>query len=299
MPIEFSCPHCGNHTSVADEYAGHSGPCAKCGAQITIPGAPLATSGGAAPAAKKSGTGAGTVIAIVAVVCCVLMFLCGGVLIALLLPAVQAAREAARRTQCSNNLKQIAIAFHNYHDTYKTFPPAYIPDENGQPMHSWRVLILPFLEYGHLNRQYDFNEPWDSPSNLAVTQQVIPVFQCPSAPEPDPMHTNYMVITGPNTIFDGSKACGIRDITDGTSNTILVVEVTGQGVHWAEPVDLDARQLQIGINAGTGNEISSKHPGGANVAFADGSVQFIRQGINPQTLQNLINRHDGKAIDPY
>ena len=92
--------------------------------------------------------------------------LCAGLpMIALLLPAVQSAREAARRAQCSNNLKQIGLAFHNYHDSYGCLPPAYIPDGNGQPMHSWRVLILPFVEQSPLYDQYDFDEPWNGPNN--------------------------------------------------------------------------------------------------------------------------------------
>ena len=106
------------------------------------------------------------------------------ILVALLLPAVQQAREAARRTQCKNNLKQIGIALHSYHDVYKTFPPAYIPDEDGKPMHSWRVLILPFIEQQALYEQYDFNEPWDGPNNSQLANVVISVYQCPSSPNP-------------------------------------------------------------------------------------------------------------------
>ncbi|MEZ6114117.1 MAG: DUF1559 domain-containing protein [Pirellulaceae bacterium] len=83
----------------------------------------------------------------------------------MLLPAVQTAREAARRSQCSSNLKQIELALHNYHDTFKSFPPAYIADANGRPMHSWRVLILPFMEQRELYDQCRFDEPWDGPNN--------------------------------------------------------------------------------------------------------------------------------------
>src|SRR6476469_182788 len=83
-----------------------------------------------------------------------------GVLVALLLPAVQAAREAARRMQCSNHLKQIGLALQNYHDTFGSLPPAYLADSQGKPIHSWRVLILPFLENTTLYDRYSFDEPW-------------------------------------------------------------------------------------------------------------------------------------------
>ena len=167
MPITFSCPHCGKQTNVADQYAGQSGPCGGCGQTITIPSSsPYATPAPTfSPPAKSSG-GTGAVVAVVVVACFFALLVCGGILVALLLPAIQAAREAARRTQCSNNLKQIALAFHNYNDTYGTFPPAYIPDENGQPMHSWRMLILPFLECDHIYRAVQFLRALEQPGQL-------------------------------------------------------------------------------------------------------------------------------------
>ncbi len=247
MPISFTCPHCGKQTNVADQYAGQSGPCAGCGQTITVPG-PLAAATLApayAPPAKSSG--GGVTIWVVIGACFFGMLVCGGILVALLLPAIQAAREAARRAQCTNNLKQIALAFHNYHDTYGTFPPAYIPDENGQPKHSWRVLILPFLEGQQIYNQYKFDEPWNSPNNLAVTNQPMPVYSCPSSPTgtPGSTQTSYMVITGLGTVFDAGKACKLSEIIDGTSNTLMVVEVAGSGVNWAEPKDLDAQQTDL------------------------------------------------------
>ena len=157
----------------------------------------------------------------------------GGILVALLLPAVQASREAARRMQCSNNLKQIGLAMHNYHDVYKGFPAAYIADENGKPLHSWRVALLPYLEQQHLYEQYNFNEPWDSPNNLQVAQQMPEVFRCPDAPSaPGSNLTNYVVIVGDpsqkpiQSLFLPNHWTNFSEITDGTSNTIMVVETS-------------------------------------------------------------------------
>ena len=272
MMISFTCPHCRSTSDVSEKYAGQTGPCRSCGEKITIPGnsqehvAPVTS----APRAARSGLGLGLIIVGVvggggvAVV---------GLLAALLLPAVGAARGAARRVQCTNNLKQIALALHNYHDTYKTLPPAYIADEQGLPKHSWRVLILPFLGRVDLYDKYRFDESWDSPHNREVTAQVLPVYACPSVDEPA-TETNYMFITGKNTLFEGQQAVKFGEITDGTSNTIMVVEVRGKGVHWARPMDLDGSALQQ-LRSGDGG-IDSHHPGGANVAFADGSIRFLR-----------------------
>jgi hypothetical protein len=94
------------------------------------------------------------------------------VLIAFLLPAVRSARGAAYRSHCSSNLKQIALALHNYHDTFGAFPPAYVADESGKPMHSWRVLILPFLESSPLYDKYRFDEPWDGPNNRQLLKHM-------------------------------------------------------------------------------------------------------------------------------
>lgn len=301
MPITFTCPHCGKQTHVADQYAGQSGPCAGCGQKITIPGpapSPLVQPAYAPPA--KSSGGGPVVVVVVVVACLFGLLVCGGVLVALLLPAVQAAREAARRTQCTNNLKQIALAFHNYHDVYGTFPPAYIPDEDGQPMHSWRVLILPFLESQHIYNQYNFSEPWNSPNNLAVTRQPVPAYSCPSSPANGPggTETSYMVITGPNTVFDAGKACRISDILDGTSNTIMVVEVAGTGVNWGEPKDLDASTLTYPLGTSGGSTPDSYHPGGLNAALCDGSVRFIADTVSPQVFNALITKAGAEVIPP-
>jgi len=301
MPIQFTCPHCGKQTNVADEYAGQSGPCSACGQTITVPGSPrptLETSKPPAPAPRaSSGSGAGIVLAIIGGGL-VVLFVCGGIVAALMLPAVQSAREAARRASCVNNLKQIALAFHNYHDTYKTFPPAYIPDENGQPKHSWRVLILPFLGESGIYNAYNFDEPWNSPNNLAVTSTPLPVYRCPSDPGGISPTTDYMVITGPGTVFDGVKATKISEIRDGTSNTILVVEVVGTNTNWAEPVDLDASNLTLPFGSGM-NSPGSHHPGGINAALCDGSVRFLADTISPEIINALITKSGQEAIPNF
>jgi prepilin-type processing-associated H-X9-DG protein len=236
------------------------------------------------------------IIVVVAALVGILFF--GGILVALLLPAVQAAREAARRSQCTNNLKQIALAMHNYHDTYKCFPPAVITDQNGRPMRSWRVAILPFLEQAALYEAYKSDEPWDGPNNRALGNIAIPTYRCPSDPSPVPTETNYVMIVGKGA-FGGlpNEAIRVSDIRDGTSNTIMIVEVTGSGIPWMEPRDLSVEEIQREINDGSGKWISSKHPGGVNVALCDGSVRFLAQTIDRNILRSLIDPNDGMRVN--
>ena len=296
MPITFTCPHCGKQTNVADQYAGQTGPCGGCGQQVTIPGGSLSATPSLPPPPVKQST-SGVTILVIVLVCVMGLCVCGG-LPALLLPAIQSAREAARRAQCSNNLKQIALAMQNYHDTYRCFPPAYIPDEEGKPMHSWRVLILPFLEQQALYAQYNFNEPWDSPANQLVTNTVIPVFHCPSSTA-GPTETNYMAIAGPGTVFEDAKATTMMEITDGTSNTLMVVEVENSGVNWAQPVDVDASRLSPPWSPPGPGKPGSRHPGGIQAALCDGSVRFLSEAISPTTVQALSTKAGGEAVPMY
>ena len=207
-----------------------------------------------------------------------------GILIALLLPAVGQAREAARRSQCKNNLKQIGLALMNYHGTYNTFPPAYIPDATGKPKHSWRVLILPFIDQNPMHNAYDFNKPWDHPDNLAVTRNTPQVFRCPSATG-SPGTTHYVFVTGKGTCFEGSRAIRLSDIVDGASQTLLVVESHESSTTWYEPKDLDVSELSGG---GASPGVSTTHVGGFHALHADGRVSYIPESIAPAQLKARV-----------
>ena len=298
MPIPFTCPHCGTQTTVDDQYAGQSGPCASCGKPITVP-----LPGGVSPAYSPPGkSSSGPIIAVIIVAVLVCILFCGGILTALMLPAVQAAREAARRSQCVNNLKQIGLAMHNYHDTYKCFPPAVIADEDGRPMRSWRVAILPYIEQASLYDQYDFDVPWDDPINQMLMNIPIPAYQCPSDPtvSVSPCNTNYVMIVGKSTIGgEPNEAVKMADIKDGTSNTILAIEVGGSGIPWTEPRDLTVEEAIAFITNSGAGQFSQFHPGGLNVLMADGSVQFIASTIDPGILPALLTRDDGQAVDSF
>lgn len=212
---------------------------------------------------------------------------------ALLLPAIQSAPGPRRRPQCANNLKCIGIALQNYHDVHGCFPPAYIADETGKPMHSWRVLILPYMEQKFLYDQYRFDEPWDGPNNSKLAPTIMRWYACPSDSTKSPTETSYVAVVGPGTVWPGEEQMAMQDFADGTGNVLLLVEVHNSGIHWMEPRDLHVTQMPMMINPSQGLGISSGHPNGASVLFADGSVRYFPSDTPPAVLRSLIHMKDG------
>jgi prepilin-type processing-associated H-X9-DG protein len=213
-----------------------------------------------------------------------------GVLVALLLPAVQAAREAARRAQSVNNLKQLALAMHNYHATHNRFPARANFDARGKPLLSWRVHLLPFLDEENLYKQFHLDEPWDSEHNRKLIPLMPQVYQNPSAPA-QPGKAHYVGLVGKGTLFEGDKARRIAEIRDGTSNTLMFVEVDpDRAVVWTKPEDIEfnpQRPLE---------GLGKAHPGGFNAALCDGSVRFISETIDRQVFVRLAEIADGQPI---
>jgi len=212
-----------------------------------------------------------------------------GVLTGLLLPAVQQVREAARRTQSMNNLKQLALAMHNYESTHGKFPGQANLSPDGKPLLSWRVHMLPYLDEQNLYEQFHLNEPWDSAHNLELLDHMPPTFQNPNFPSRH--ETVYLAFSGPKTPFADGRAPAMRDIRDGLSNTIMFVEADpDHAVEWTRPADLsfDPDDPALGLGG--------LRPGGFNAVFWDGSVQFIKNLIDPEILSQLINPADGTVI---
>jgi prepilin-type processing-associated H-X9-DG protein len=211
---------------------------------------------------------------------------------AVLLPAVQKVREAAGRTQSANNLKQMALAMHNLHDATKRFPTHAIYDKNGKPLLSWRVQILPYIEEGPLYNQFHLDEPWDSEHNRKLIPKMPKIYASPLSALNNEHKTTYLLPVGKETAFPpGPEGIRIADITDGTSNTILIVEAAdSNAVIWSKPSDLkvSAKEPLTGIR--------DRHRKTFNTAFADGSVRAIAMTIEPQMLWALFTRNGGEVI---
>jgi prepilin-type processing-associated H-X9-DG protein len=198
-------------------------------------------------------------------------------------------------------MKQIMLAMHNYHSVHGEFPPAFIADADGKPMHSWRVLILPYIEQQSLYNSYDFSKPWDSPENLAIAPFIPPVYRSSGETSPNAQQTSYVMFVGPGTANTGQGKITLGDIKDGSSNTICIIETASSGIDWTQPRDLDAAQLDFVIRNMNraeveAGQINAVFPGGVNAGFFDGSVQFLPDTTSPAVLRDLVNPADGKAV---
>jgi prepilin-type processing-associated H-X9-DG protein len=207
-----------------------------------------------------------------------------GLLVALLLPAVRTARPAALRAQCVNNLKQIALALRNYESAYKALPPAYTVDSDGKRLHSWRTLILPYLDRQRLYESIDLSKPWNDPANAAALKTGISEFRCPGADCPA-NGTTYMAIVAPNGCFRPNKPRQLSEITDDHGETLMVIEVGSEhAVHWMAPIDADETLVMA-----SGPSTKRNHAGGTNAAFVDCSVRFLQSGTPAAERRALIS----------
>ncbi|MGL4554893.1 MAG: DUF1559 domain-containing protein [Gemmataceae bacterium] len=199
------------------------------------------------------------------------------------------AREMATRAQAANNLKQIGIAMHNYHNTNGTFPPPAVYDADGKALLSWRVLILPYVEQDALYREFRLDEPWDSPHNRKLVAKVPPPYVSPQGKPSAVGGTFYQGIHGNGAFFDGKRGLRLIEITDGSSNTLMVVEASAD-VPWTKPGD-----LPFGAD-GKLPKVGGLFDGGFNALFCDGSVRFLKAAIKPDRLKLMILRSDGMPI---
>ncbi len=237
------------------------------------------------------------------------------ILVGLLLPAVQAAREAARKASCKNNLHQIGLALHSYHDTHRTLPTGCIewrgykaPITNRQ--FAWSALLLPFMEQQNLHAQIDFRFPFDAPVNAAAASTRLSIYECPSADNRQLVRgqSDYGGIYGESMVdrdpSDGmflyERSIAFRDVTDGLSNTLAVSEdVGGPDSEWINGRNVFVQSGGINDpNAWIGdNEIRSRHGLGAMVLFVDGRTVFMAQTIDVQVLGSLITRAKGEVVN--
>lgn len=220
-------------------------------------------------------------------------------MIAMTLPAVGAARGAARRAQSSNNLKQILLALHNFHDVNTKLPAAHTLDKDGKPALSWRVMILPYIEQEQLFRQFHLNEPWDSDHNKQLIEKMPVTFRSPES-KTEPGKTNYLGLAGEKGIFVKAEGAarnglamgiGFAAVTDGTSNTAAVVEVDDdRATIWTKPDDFEPDVDDVLKFLG------NLQAGGFNMGMMDGSVRFIGNTIDRNVLKAIFTRNGGEAV---
>lgn len=260
-------------------------------------------------------------------------------LIGLLIPAVQSAREAARMTSCRNNLHEIGIALHHYHDVSLAFPTGVLGNNGSvaakQLLHTWEALVLPYIEQANLQQTYDFNFRFDSAANAAAVRRTVPTYVCPSSNDAlvaNLFGTNHYAgnagtMPGANDgILYPLSTVRLRDITDGTSSTILCGELSTAIGGWARGANNGggggggggsqgfARSVmrwwecasacaQPGINVPLTTcsggceqqfQFSSRHPLGCNFLYADGHVQFVNKNEDVQLLRDLLTRSGGE-----
>jgi prepilin-type N-terminal cleavage/methylation domain-containing protein/prepilin-type processing-associated H-X9-DG protein len=243
-----------------------------------------------------------------------------GVLTSLLLPAVQAARGAARRMSCTNNLHQIGVGLQNYHGAHGHFPPGGI-----EPRTSWRdtisrqlawsAFLLPYVEQRQVSERIDFGRPFDAKENAQAAAHVLPVYLCPSVTRSSYLKDGRGVcdyggiygerILSPNNPPKGvmlyDQTIKIRDLADGTTCTLIVSEDSDWGdMQWINGRNIFDQAYAINAKPSTGqameNEIRSQHPGGANGAFGDGSVRFLSEAMDLKILAAICTRAGGEVV---
>jgi hypothetical protein len=287
MAIEFTCPLCGKQTVVADQYAGQTGPCANCGGQITIPlASSLPGKGFAGPTSAPKSGGGGVLMVVLGILAVCLLVCCGGGVMLFFFGRSQV-RLTQDRIMSQNNLRQLGVALHNYHDTHKSFPPAVVTDADGKPLYSGRVLLLPFLEQAAVYERFDKSKAWDSAENQALSQVVIPTFQDPANKTGSPERSDYVFVTGKGTAFDGNKSVRLTDMTDGTSNTIVAICTSGGPANWAAPQEW---------NVESGVVPAASQPDNIQVLFADGSVQVMKPQHFQQNIRSLASHSGGDVV---
>lgn len=238
------------------------------------------------------------------------------ILVALLLPAVQAAREAARRTQSMNHLKMMGLAMHNYHDVYNQFPRGTVENEDLAPDErlSWAYSILPYMEQAALYNQLDPKSGWQSQENQFGVQTAVPFFQNPSqsGPRLNPSASDYVAMAGVGEdaatlknndpkagIFGYDRVCKMRDITDGTSNTIMITDASKPTASYLAGGKATIRGFSQSPYLNGPDGIGSPHRGVVQVLFADGSVRAISVDTDETVLEALATKAGGEVVGEF
>ena len=298
MPFEFVCPHCHCRTKVLDRYAGQTGPCVECGKTITMPHfnasgilvpsvSPLKKSKEQSGDGKRNWmpaiVGSGVVVTIMMVL---------GVVFALSWPSIRTGMRRVAQGNDIKNMKTIASALNAYSDRYGTYPTPVVVDSNGAPLYSWRVLILPFMGYEDLYKRFELSQPWNSATNQNLLREMPVEFASPNSPDAiGTNETNYVLITGPGTLF---TAAGPMSRSKVEKNTLLVVETTNSTA-WSEAGDIDVnRGLRVGNKSMV--EIGGLHQESFTAVTADEEGMRIPLNVPQAVLDALVTPNGGENV---
>ncbi|MCA9016360.1 MAG: DUF1559 domain-containing protein [Planctomycetaceae bacterium] len=331
MTISFQCKKCGKNYKVSDDKAGRKFKCRQCDAPVQIPETDVddlyddweeeevepapaprsrkrntSKSKPSPKRKKKTSAGSNQNLLIIIGVAALLSLGGGGYFFFAGKPGKNLVKSitdkademinsengsGSQKVKVSeiDNMKNIGLAFHNYHDSFTRFPPADPHLVDGKPLLSWRVHLLPFLGQAELYKQFNQQEPWDSPHNSALLEKMPDIYLCEGVNQPG--YTSIMTFSGEGTPFSGGRGVRVRDITDGTSNTILCVKAgPDKAVPWTKPVDLP-------FNSDNPISVLGQTPNGSFLSVAaDGSVRNITSDLPPRTLRSLIQHKDGNVL---
>src|SRR6056297_2173073 len=299
MPHLFTCPHCRSRTLVEDAYSGLRGQCATCDQPIEIPdfaagaaGVPPARQGWMAHPKVRLILAAAVSLLVVALLLSVFLEVGGN--------AVATMQANRMRGQEISNLQQIASALNAYAADYGSYPLAPL-DAQGAPLHSWRVLLLPYLNEDDLYARFDLSKPWHAAKNQELSFQMPAVYRPAAQAATSFEHeTHYVLITGPNTLFPTpDQALGPADVIDAPSQTILVGETArriGSNRSWIEPDDLDVRNMQMILGSAPETELGGNLDAGAVVATVDERGHVLSPSTTPQELRALLSPAGGEPL---
>ncbi len=243
-----------------------------------------------------------------------LFIVVGLMLTGLLLPAVNAVRESSRYGQCTNNLRMLALSLLDYQDAHRSLPQQPVSEKDGTPLLSWRVLVLPYIEYEDLCRAFDMSQAWDGPENRKLLLKRPRMLCCPSdsdAWEANSATTNYLAVKGTGTFWQqyGGASTDTHEWQELAARSVLLIETANSGIQWTEPRDLCIDNLEAATDVPSASVVQSVHTHwngylfkpshGVNVTLADGRVSFLPlDNMSPQKLAYLLTAGDWKEQPP-
>lgn len=300
MPFLFTCPECHTKTQVEDRYSGLAGQCVTCGTNIQIPtfaasASPIADS----PAPPRAG---GRWVGWAAA-SLVTLLIVGSLLFAAIRfggRTMSTLANSREQTASIRNLEKVAAALNSYAADQGTYPPPFTVDSQNRKLHSWRVLLLPYLGEEDLYNEFDLNLAWDHPVNQTIaTYQMPSVYQHPSGMTAGRFNQcAYYYVVGNETLFPSRGPLGPDDILDDPAQTILVTEGSPKmnTMSWIEPVELDFSQMQGRIGNAMGSEAGGWIDGGVAFVTADGRGHFLADTTEPATFRALITPRGGERL---